>query len=216
MKDVDGNYNTFCCVGSACCNNCVANNGTVLKSKSGMVTLDQEAKPFTTIGLVGLTEASTSPDPVRTVTVNLKATSRTIPTGPVIAAGDSQSANASKRSSAIGIAVGVTGGIIILVLAALLIVWRRRRRHGHTNEHKDEPKIKSQSLIVNDTHESQEQSADLSEVGFPPRELYNRNEHVDREMLAEAPASPRSRQELSAGVDVVPELDHSSSRHRDV
>lgn len=146
----------------------------------------------------------------------MTATSTTIPTGPVIAAGDSQSANASKRSSAIGIAVGVTGGIIILVLAALLIVWRRRRRHGHTSEHKDEPEIKLQSLIVNDTHESQEQSADLSEVGFPPRELYNGNEHVDREMLAEAPASPRSRQELSAGVDIVPELAHTSSRHRDV
>ena len=200
MKDVDGNHDTFCCVGSACCDNCVANNGTVLKGKPGMVTLDQEAKPFTTIGLVGLTEASTSPNPVRTVTASLTATSTTIRTGPAIAAGDSQSVSSSKRPSTIGIAVGVTGGTVILVLAALLIVWRRRRRHGNAGEHYVEAETKSQS-------------ADLSEVGYPPRELYNREGRMDREALAEAPASPPSRQELSAGFKIAPELAHSE--HKD-
>ena len=200
MKDVDGNHDTFCCVGSACCDDCVANNGTVLKGKSGMVTLDQEAKPFTTIGLVGLTEASTSPDPVQTVTASLTAKSTTIRTAPAIAAGDSQSGSSSKRSSTIGIAVGVTGGTIILLMTALLIVWRRRRRQGNTSEHYVEP-------------ESNSQSADLSEVGYPPRELYSRDEHMDREALAEAPASPTSRQELTAGVKIPPEL--ADANHED-
>lgn len=202
MKDVDGNHKTFCCVGDDCCDDCVGENGTVLNSKPGMVTLDQEARPFTTIGLVGPTGVSISSDPVRTVTASLPAASTTIPTGPAIGAGDSQSPNSSKHSSTIAIAVGVTGGIIILVLAALLMVWRRRRRQ----------ELKSQRLTVSDTHESQEQSADLSEVGFPPRELYNRDEDMDRIILVEAPAAPTSRQELSAGVSTVPELGHARNR----
>ena len=228
MKDLDGNHKTFCCVGSACCNDCLADNGTVLTNKPGMVTLDQEARPFTTIGLLGPTGASISPDPIRTVTASLTATSTTVSIGPSTAAGDSQAANSSKRSSTIGIAVGVIGGIIILVLAALLVVWRRRRRSGDTGEHNDEPELKPQPLIVNNTYEPREQPADLSEVGFPPREqpadlaevgfppreLYNRDKHMDPEMPAEEQTSPTSRQELSAGVNIVPELAHT--RHQGV
>ncbi|KAL8796250.1 MAG: hypothetical protein Q9195_001365 [Heterodermia aff. obscurata] len=180
--------------------------------KPGMVTLDEQARPFTTVGLVGPTEASISSDPVRTVTARLTATSTTIPTGPAIAAGNPQSSNSSKRPSTIGIAVGVTGGIIVLVLAALLVVWRRRRRHRHTSKHNDEPGLKSLQLIVNNSHQSQEESPYLSEIGFPPRELYNRDEHMDRKMLAEAPALATSRQELSAGVDIVPELAYAGRR----
>lgn len=218
MKDLDGNRKTFCCEGSACCNHCFKDNGTVLTNKPGMVTLDQEARPFTTIGLLGPSGASISPDPIRTVTASLLATSTTVSTGLATAAGNSQAANSSKRSSTIGIAVGVIGGIVILVLAALLVVWRRRRRNGGTSEHNDEPKLKPQPLIVSDTHETRGQPAVLSEVGFPPRELYNRDNHMDLEMLAEESTSqstsPTLRQELSAGVNIVPEL--AQARHEDV
>ena len=211
MKDVDGDRKTFCCVIDACCNDCLADNGTVLESEPGMVTLGQEARPFTTIGLVGPTEASTSTDPARSVTVGSTTTSTTIPTETAIAADGSQSANTSKRSATIGIAVGVTGGIIVLVLAVLLIVWQRRRRHGHSTWHSDEPEVKSQSLKVGNTHEPQERSKDISEVGFPPRELHNGVEHMNRMMLAEAPASRTSRQELSAGVNSISELAHDKA-----
>ena len=203
MKDVDGNHKTFCCVGTACCDDCLADNGTALNSKPVMATLDQEAKPFTTIGLVGPTGASVSSDPVRTVTASLTATYTTIPTGPAIGAGDPLSSNSFKRFSTIGIAVGVTSGITILAPAVILVVWRRRRQ----------PELNWQPPTFNDTHESQEQSPDLSEVGFPPRELYNRNEHMDRIIPAETPEPPTPRQEISAGLSTVPELDHA--RHRD-
>ena len=214
MKDLDGNHKTFCCVGSACCNDCLADNGTVLTKKPGMVTLDQEVRPFTTIGLLGPTGASISPDPVRTVTASQTVTSTTVSAGPATAAGDPQAPNSSKRSSTIGIAVGVIGGIMILVLAALVVVWRRRRRRGDTSKHNDEPKLKPQPLIVSNTYEPREQPADLAEVGFPPRELYNRDKHLDPEMPAEEQTLPPSRQELSAGVNNVPELAHT--RHQDV
>ncbi|KAG7009603.1 hypothetical protein G7Y79_00002g007180 [Physcia stellaris] len=180
-----------------------------------MVTLDQEARPFTTIGLLGPAGASISPDPVRTVTASLTATSTIVSTEPATAASDSPAANSSKRSSTIGIPVGVIGGVVILVLAGLLVVWRRRRRSGDTSEH-NEPELKLQPLRVNETLEPRSQTAELSEMGFPPGELYNRNLHMDPEMLAEesTPTSPTSRLELSAGVNIVPELAQAS--HKDV
>lgn len=187
-----------------------------------MVTLDQEARPFTTIGLLGPTGASISPDPVRTVTASLTATSTTVSTGPATTASDSQAGSSSKRSSTIGIAVGVAVGIIILAVVALLvvIVWRRRRRDTGTSQHNDEPELKSQVPIVDNTFEPQDNTyepqvypADLSGVGYPPRELDNRDKHLYPKILAEAPTSPRSRQELSAGVNTIPELAHA--RHKD-
>ena len=74
-------------------------------------------------------------------------------------------------------------------------------------------------MRVNETHEPRGQPAELSEVGFPPRELYNRDISMDPEMLAEdsTPTSPTSRLELSAGVNNVPErAELAQASHKDV
>lgn len=221
LYQCDGNYSSFCCARTPCW---IDSNKTCLTNKRGFVSFSQDNVPVTTIGRLG--PKSTSPvtsaqspssatnavsptfGVVRTVTVGSGTTSTPPSAASTTAAGDPQHSSSSKSSATIGIAVGVSIGVIVPTMGLLLSLWRRRRKQKAASS----ATVTQKPHLLSSSLKSQDNPADISRMGYPPGELYEGDKYFRRAEMAGATSSPRSRYELWTAVDPVSELAQDRDR----
>ena len=202
----DNKYSSFCC-GSAPCDN---NGNTCSRNETGIFSLSEDSIPFTTVSssivvqtvTVGLKAASSSPSDASAPTTSHAAT----PTGAATTASGAGTHKSSRSATNIGLAVGVSAGMIILAFGLYISCRKIRRLSGS----KGKDANAQPWFCHHGPYKTQDYHKDLSRIGYPPAELHHADDQSRAEM-AGTTSWPRRRGELPTGVEILQELAEPSS-----